>query len=125
MEKININDLSFEELESFIEELEKKLSELQKANTKQNADKSENKKSDAELFADVVKSFITICDLRPRALAIQLIPTAAPKQSSPGHRPLTVPDPLKPGQNHLQNFPVSFPAHPCRHCGQSGCLSRR
>ena len=41
-----------------VEELEKKLSDLQKANTKQNADKSENKKSDAELFADVVKSFM-------------------------------------------------------------------
>lgn len=40
------------------EELEKKLSEMQKANTKQNADKSENKKSDAELFADVMKSFM-------------------------------------------------------------------
>ena len=39
------------------EELEKKLSEVQKANTKQNADKSE-KKSDAELFADVMKSFM-------------------------------------------------------------------
>lgn len=39
------------------EELEKKISELQKANTKQNADKSE-KKSDAELFADVMKSFM-------------------------------------------------------------------
>ena len=37
--------------------LEKKISELQKANTKQNADKSE-KKSDAELFADVMKSFM-------------------------------------------------------------------
>lgn len=41
-----------------VEELEKKLSDLQKANTKQNADKSEDKKSDAELFADVVKSFM-------------------------------------------------------------------
>ena len=41
-----------------VEELEKKLSDLQKANTKQNADKSENKKSDADLFADVVKSFM-------------------------------------------------------------------
>lgn len=39
------------------EELEKKISELQKANTKQNADKSDHK-SDAELFADVMKSFM-------------------------------------------------------------------
>ena len=39
------------------EELEKKLSEVQKANTKQNADKSEEK-SDAEMFADVMKSFM-------------------------------------------------------------------
>lgn len=39
------------------EELEKKILELQKANTKQNADKSEEK-SDAELFADVMKSFM-------------------------------------------------------------------
>ena len=39
------------------EELEKKILELQKANTKQNADKSEEK-SDAELFANVMKSFM-------------------------------------------------------------------
>ena len=39
------------------EELEKKISELQKANTKQNADKSDHK-SDAELFADVMKTFM-------------------------------------------------------------------
>lgn len=41
-----------------VEELEAKLSALQKQNTKQNADKSENKKSDAEMFADTMRSFM-------------------------------------------------------------------
>ena len=40
------------------EELEQKLQELQKANTKQNMAAADDKKSDSEQFAEVMKSFM-------------------------------------------------------------------
>lgn len=47
-----------EKLKAQLQETENKLSKLQKENTRRNADNDENKKSDAEAFADVMKSFM-------------------------------------------------------------------
>ncbi len=47
-----------EKLKAQLQETENKLSKLQKENTRRNADTDENKKSDAEAFADVMKSFM-------------------------------------------------------------------
>ena len=47
-----------EKLKAQLQETENKLSKLQKENTKRNADTDENKKSDAEAFADVMKQFM-------------------------------------------------------------------
>ena len=47
-----------EKLKAQLQETENKLSKLQKENTRRNADTDEDKKSDAEAFADVMKSFM-------------------------------------------------------------------
>lgn len=47
-----------EKLKAQLQETENKLSKLQKENTRRNADTDEHKKSDAEAFADVMKSFM-------------------------------------------------------------------
>ena len=47
-----------EKLKAQLQETENKLSKLQKENTRRNADTDENKKSDAEAFADVMKQFM-------------------------------------------------------------------
>jgi len=47
-----------EKLKAQLQETENKLSKLQKENVRRNADTDENKKSDAEAFADVMKSFM-------------------------------------------------------------------
>ena len=41
-----------------VEELEKKIQDLQKANTKKNIADTDDSKSDSEVFADVMKSFM-------------------------------------------------------------------
>lgn len=46
-----------EKLKAQLQETENKLSKLQKENTRRNAD-TDDKKSDAEAFADVMKSFM-------------------------------------------------------------------
>lgn len=47
-----------EKLKAQLQETENKLTKLQKENTRRNADTDENKKSDAEAFADVMKQFM-------------------------------------------------------------------
>lgn len=47
-----------EKLKAQLQETENKLSKLQKENTRCNADTDEHKKSDAESFADVMRSFM-------------------------------------------------------------------
>ncbi len=47
-----------EKLKAQLQETENKLSKLQKENVRRNADTDEHKKSDAEAFADVMKSFM-------------------------------------------------------------------
>ena len=47
-----------EKLKAQLQETENKLSKLQKENVRRNADTDDNKKSDAEAFADVMKSFM-------------------------------------------------------------------
>lgn len=47
-----------EKLKAQLQETENKLSKLQKENVRRNADPDEPEKSDAEAFADVMKSFM-------------------------------------------------------------------
>lgn len=47
-----------EKLKAQLQETENKLSKLQKENTRRNADTDDNKQSDAEAFADVMKEFM-------------------------------------------------------------------
>lgn len=47
-----------EKLKAQLQETENKLSKLQKENVRRNADTDEHKQSDAEAFADVMKSFM-------------------------------------------------------------------
>ncbi len=47
-----------EKLKAQLQETENKLSKLQKENVRRNADTDENKQSDAEAFADVMKEFM-------------------------------------------------------------------
>lgn len=47
-----------EKLKAQLQETENKLSKLQKENTKRRADNDDDQKSDAEAFADVMKSFM-------------------------------------------------------------------
>lgn len=47
-----------EKLKAQLQETENKLSKLQKENVRRNADTDEDKKSDAEAFADVMKQFM-------------------------------------------------------------------
>lgn len=47
-----------EKLKAQLQETENKLTKLQKENVRRNADTDENKQSDAEAFADVMKEFM-------------------------------------------------------------------